>query len=245
MNEGFVAIGIEPAARAEIVARGFSRRALPLDTPIARALAELAHAAWEMPRDQYYETGDRFRTLNRFKAEIEAGGVRIWRCNDSEPYVQLEKYNPSLPGTKREYQPLPETIANSAGIRRLMAYHLMYLPLSQPGIRYAVNLHVIRFAAAPGRPADTSPPGLHKDGEKYLATHLLARSGATGGEVVITDNERQEMDRFTMREMGECYVFDDERIWHMLSPVHAADGCTYGYRDTLAFDMLPEGWKPS
>jgi hypothetical protein len=53
------------------------------------------------------------------------------------------------------------------------------------------------------------------------------------------------MDRFTMHEMGECYAFDDDRIWHMLTPVHAAEGCTFGYRDTLAFDMLPEGWKPS
>lgn len=245
MSDEFVAIGRAQSAHADIVARGFTRRALPLDAAIARGLAELARAAWDMPRDQYYETGDRFRSLNRFKAEIVKGGVRIQRCDDSEPYVQLEKYNPELPGTKREYQPLPDAVANTAGIRQLMAYHLMYLPLSEPGTRYTVNLHVMRFAASRGRPADTSPPGLHKDGEKYLATHLLARSGATGGEVIITDNHRNEMDRFTMHEMGECYAFDDDRIWHMLTPVQAAEGCTFGYRDTLAFDMLPEDWKPS
>jgi hypothetical protein len=44
-----------------------------------------------------------------------------------------------------------------------------------------------------------------------------------------------------MRECGECYVFDDDRIWHMLTPV--AGGNEYAYRDTLAFDMLPEGWE--
>lgn len=245
MSDEFVAVGKEPSAHADIVARGFTRRPLPLDSAIARALADLAHAAWDMPRDQYYETGDRFRSLNRFKAEILDDGVRVQRGDDGTPYVQLEKYNPSLPGTKREYQPLPDAVVGTAGIRRLIAYHLKYLPLSVPGARYSVNLHVLRFAAAPGRPADTSPPGLHKDGEKYLATHLLARSGVTGGEVVITDNQRTELDRFTMREMGECYVFDDDRIWHMLTPVHAAEGSTFGYRDTLAFDMLPDGWKPS
>jgi hypothetical protein len=52
------------------------------------------------------------------------------------------------------------------------------------------------------------------------------------------------MDRFTMRESGECYVFDDDRIWHMLTPVAVLEGNQYAYRDTLAFDMLPEGWKP-
>jgi len=83
---------------------------------------------------------------------------------------------------------------------------------------------------------------LHKDGEKYIATHLLGRCGADGGEVIITDNAKHELDRFTMRESGECYVFDDDRIWHMLTPVTVLEGNQYAYRDTLAFDMLPEGW---
>jgi len=81
-------------------------------------------------------------------------------------------------------------------------------------------------------------------GEKYIATHLVGRCGAQGGEVVITDNDKQEMDRFTMRESGECYVFDDDRIWHMLTPVAVLEGNQYAYRDTLAFDMRPEGWEP-
>jgi hypothetical protein len=244
VHDDFVAADREARSHADIVARGYTRRPLPVDQGVARTLAELAHAAWDLPRDRYYETGDRFRSLNRFKAEIATGGVRVRRCDDGEPYVQLEKYNPALGGTKREYAPLPDRLADAAGIRQLIAHHLMYLPLSRPGARYAVNMHVIRFAASPGRPADTSPPGLHKDGEKYLATHLLARCGAGGGEVVIADNRREELDRFIMREPGECYVFDDDRIWHMLTPVTVQDGNAYAYRDTLAFDMLPEGWTP-
>jgi hypothetical protein len=245
LTDHFVAVEKSQPAHADLVAQGYTRRALPVDAAIARALADLAHAAWQLPRDQYYETGDRFRSLNRFEAEIRSGGVRIVRADDAEPYVQLEKYNPVLGGTRREYKPLPDSVADTAGVRRLMAHHLMYLPLSTPGARYRVNLHVIRFAASSGRPADTSPPGLHKDGEKYLATHLLARCGAQGGEVVITDNDRRELERFTMRELGECYVFDDDRVWHMLTPVHAAGDNSFGYRDTLAFDLLPLGWEPS
>ncbi len=44
-----------------------------------------------------------------------------------------------------------------------------------------------------------------------------------------------------MHESGECYVFDDDRIWHMLTPVTVLEGNQYAYRDTLAFDMLPRG----
>ncbi len=28
-------------------------------------------------------------------------------------------------------------------------------------------------------------------------------------------------------------------------PVAVMDGNQYAYRDTLAFDMLPEGWEPT
>jgi hypothetical protein len=243
-QDAFVSVVADAPARDEIIEQGFTRRPLRVDVDIARALAELAHAAWFLPKDQYYEGGDRYRSLNRFKAEIVAGGVRVWPYDDSKPYVQLEKYNTTLGGQPRKYAPIPREIADSPGVRKMISQHLVYLPLSTVGATYSVNMHVLRFAATPSRPCDTSPPGLHKDGEKYLATHLLARCGAQGGEVVITDNDKRELSRFTMRESGECYVFDDDRIWHMLTPVETLEVNQFAYRDTVTFDLLPDHPKP-
>jgi hypothetical protein len=244
-EHGFVSVQVDAAAREDIRDHGYTRRPLTVDLDVARALGALAHAAWSMPRDQYYTGGTRFRALNRFRAQIVAGGVEIATSDDSEPYVQLEKYNATLGGQPRRYTPLPPETADCTGVRKLIAHHLSYLPLSAPGRFYSVNMHVVRFAATPARPCDTSPPGLHKDGEKYLATHLLARCGAQGGEVVITDNEKCEKERFTMREAGECYVFDDDRVWHMLTPVEVLAGNAFAFRDTVTFDLLPDGWQPS
>ncbi|MGD0181755.1 MAG: 2OG-Fe dioxygenase family protein [Terriglobales bacterium] len=243
-QNNFISVVTNARSRNELLERGFSRQPLRVDLDIARALEAFSHAAWSIPRDKYYDGGDRFRSLNRLGAEIVEGGVKVWLNEESTPYVQLKKYNTTIGGLPREYAPLPAEIAGSIGVRKMIAYHLHHLPLSVPGTRYLVNLHLIRFTATPGRPCDTSPPGLHKDGEKYIATHLLGRCGADGGEVVITDNDKHELDRFTMRESGECYVFDDDRIWHMLTPVTVLEGNHYAYRDTLAFDMLPEGWEP-
>ncbi|MGA7906502.1 MAG: 2OG-Fe dioxygenase family protein [Candidatus Sulfotelmatobacter sp.] len=246
MNEdGFIPVETNARSRSDLVERGFSRQPLRVDVDVARTLEALAHAAWSVPRDKYYDGGDRYRSLNRLRAEIVEGGVRVWPTDESAPYVQLEKYNTTLGGQPREYAPLAQAIAASTGVRKMIACHLQSLPLSVMGARYLVNMHVIRFTATPGRPCDTSPPGLHKDGEKYIATHLLGRCGARGGEVIITDNDQHEIDRFTMRESGECYIFDDERIWHMLTPVAVLEGNQFAYRDTLAFDMLPEGWEPT
>jgi hypothetical protein len=244
-QHNFIPVETNARSRNDLVERGFTRQPLRVDVEVARTLEALSHAAWSIPRDKYYDGGDRYRSLNRLRGEIVEGGVKVWSMDESAPYVQLEKYNTTLGGQPREYAPLPKAIADAAGVQKMIAYHLRYLPLSAVGTRYLVNMHVIRFTATPGRPCDTSPPGLHKDGEKYIATHLLGRCGAQGGEVIITDNDKREIDRFTMRESGECYVFDDERIWHMLTPVAALDSNQYAYRDTLAFDMLPEGWEPA
>jgi hypothetical protein len=243
-EDAFVSVVTDARAREEILEQGFTRRPLSVDVDVARALGELAHAAWSLPKDQYYEAGCRYRSLNRFKAEIAEGGVRVWPCDNTKPYVQLDKYNTTLGSQPRHYVPIPTEIANTAGVRKMISHHLMYLPLSNVRATYSVNMHVLRFAAIPSRPCNTSPPGLHKDGEKYLATHLLARCGVQGGEVVITDNDKRELDRFTMRESGECYVFDDDRIWHMLTPVETLEGNLFAYRDTVTFDLLPDGWKP-
>jgi hypothetical protein len=171
-----------------------NREPLRVDVDVARSLEALSHAAWSVPKDKYYDGGDRYRSLNRVRAEIVEGGVKVWLSEERTPYVQLKKYNTTIGGQPREYAPPPPAIAGSIGVRKMIAHHLCYLPLSTVGTKYLVNVHVIRFAAAPGRPCDTSPPGLHKDGEKYIATHLVRRCGAQGGEVVITDNNRQEMD---------------------------------------------------
>jgi hypothetical protein len=244
-QENFVPVETNAISRGDLVTRGFTRQPLRVDEDVARTLEALSHAAWSIPRDKYYDGGDRYRSLNRLRAEIVENGVKVWATEETTPYVQLEKYNTTLGGQKREYAPLPHEIANSPGVHKMIAYHLRYLPLSTLGTKYMVNLHLIRFTARPGRPCDTSPPGLHKDGEKYIATHLIGRCGAKGGEVVITDNDRHEIDRFTMHEAGECYVFDDDRVWHMLTPVAVLEGNEFAYRDTLAFDMLPEGWEPA
>jgi len=243
-QDSFIPVEANTRSRNDILNRGFSRQPLRIDEDIARSLDALSHAAWSIPRDKYYEGGYRYRSLNRLRAEIVEGGVKVGPIDESTPYVQLAKYNTTLGGQPREYAPLPWELAGTGGVRKLIAYHLVYLPLSVVGTKYLVNLHVIRFTARPGRPCDTSPPGLHKDGEKYIVTHLLGRCGAQGGEVVITDNDKRELDRFIMRESGECYIFDDDRVWHMLTPVAVMEGNQFAYRDTLSLDLLPEGWGP-
>src|SRR6267154_4454351 len=134
-QDSFIPVATNARSRNDLVERGFSRQPLRVDVDIARTLEALSHAAWSIPRDKYYEGGDRYRSLNRVRAEIVESGVKVWLSEETTPYVQLKKYNTTIGGQPREYTPLPPTIAGSIGVRKTIAHHLQYLPLSAVGTR--------------------------------------------------------------------------------------------------------------
>src|SRR6266446_10133782 len=86
-QDSFIPVAINARLRNDLVERGFSRQPLRVDVDVARTLEALSHAAWSIPKDKYYDGGDRYRTLNRLPAEIVEGGVKVWLSEESTPYV--------------------------------------------------------------------------------------------------------------------------------------------------------------
>src|SRR6266702_5051290 len=118
-QDSLIPVANNAKSRNDLIERGFSRQPLRIDVDIARSLEALAHAAWSIPKDKYYDGGDRFRSLNRVRAEIVEGGVKVWASEENTPYVQLKKYNTTLGGQPREYAPLSPAIAASMGVRKM------------------------------------------------------------------------------------------------------------------------------
>src|SRR5258708_2341619 len=77
-EDSLIPVATNASSRNDLVERGFSRQPLRVDVDVARSLEELSHAAWSIPKDKYYEGGDRYRSLNRARAEIVEGGVKVW-----------------------------------------------------------------------------------------------------------------------------------------------------------------------
>jgi hypothetical protein len=88
-QDSFIPVANDAKSRNDLIGRGFSRQPLRIDVDIARSLEALAHAAWSIPKDKYYDGGDRYRSLNRVRAEIVEGGVKVWASEENTPYVQL------------------------------------------------------------------------------------------------------------------------------------------------------------
>src|SRR6516165_12647452 len=84
-QDSFIPVATNARSRSDLVERGFSRQPLRVDIGIARSLEALSHAAWSVPKDKYYDGGDRYRSLNRVRAEIAEGGVKVWLSKESTP----------------------------------------------------------------------------------------------------------------------------------------------------------------
>src|SRR5437879_10612063 len=147
-QDSLIPVANNAKSRNDLIERGFSRQPLRIDVDIARSLEALAHAAWSIPKDKYYDGGDRYRSLNRLRAEIVEGGVKVWSSEENTTHVQLKKYNTTLGGQPREYAQLPPAIAASIGVRKMVADHLHYLPLSALGTWYFVTVLLSRVRAA-------------------------------------------------------------------------------------------------
>lgn len=55
--DSFIPMEANARSRSDLVERGFSRRPLRVDIDVARTLEELAHAAWSVLKDKYYDGG--------------------------------------------------------------------------------------------------------------------------------------------------------------------------------------------
>src|ERR1700739_2518831 len=63
-KDGVIPVANNAKSRNDLIDRGFSRQPLRIDVDIARSLEALAHAAWSIPKDKYYDGGGWSRSLN-------------------------------------------------------------------------------------------------------------------------------------------------------------------------------------
>ena len=105
-------------------------------------------------------------------------------------------------------------------------------------VAWEVRVHQIRIVALPGEPGLPAPEGVHQDGTDFLTLHLVRRHNIVGAETTIFDRDRRPIAHHTMREPLDSFILEDPRVWHGVTPVHAADGRTPGTRDVLGIDFI-------
>ena len=201
---------------------GFRRVGVP--SPALGVLQSYA----DLPADPYCP--GRFRRFSQLRMEWLGDA---WRSTllEHRPHVQSRRHNNFVGGVLREFEPV---LADLTG---LIDFAARGLGLDTAEV-WQVDLHQWRTACEPGQQRASVPEGIHRDGHVFAAVLVLRRKGVEGGVTqLFGEDHSQPLEEFVL-ESGQGILFDDQRLAHNTTAVHAAaEG--RGERDIVVIDFNP------
>lgn len=151
-------------------------------------------------------------------------------------FVQPQESNPLYIGRDRIFEPLTETFVNDPLLRGLVQLLVPVAKSLDDVARWRVKVHPFRVQARAGdgtAGGDPTPEGLHHDGVTLVASLLVARRSAIGGETTVCDGAGGELLRTTLAEPGTLLLGDDRRTQHGVSAIRPIDDRAPAQRDVL------------
>jgi hypothetical protein len=160
----------------------------------------------------------RYATYDYFSLE----GILKQKAHQEFRQPITEGVNNPYAGQERIFAPLTEDIANGQYLEILIKANIELFSrlLANPISHWTVGVHQIRVlgtAAAAGSP---TPEGIHRDGYRFLASHLVNSSNLAGGASRIYDEGRKLIKEFAMRHPGDTVLLDDRRVYHEATPIY-------------------------
>lgn len=193
--------------------------------PPSRAVLE-SYA--DLPADSYCP--GRWRRFSQFRMGWQKSA---WESEllEHRPHVQSRRHNNFVGGVLREFEPV------QADLTGLIDFAAKGLGLDR-ATQWQVDLHQWRTACEPGQSHESVPEGIHRDGHAFAAVLVLRRDGVGGGVTQLFGHDHSKpLEEFVL-ESGEGILFDDQRLAHNTTAVHAA-GATRGERDIVVIDFNP------
>lgn len=220
-------------------------------------LSEALHKAWhrlrddyeDLPADEFLPGNDkyRFRRYDRFYFYPETGDLSLLPHQD---YFQATDINTVTGGVIRRFAPLKAETVTNPFLHELIRFDFAQFPLTDPSMRYQawqVDVHEMLVIAQPDSNAHPTPEGIHRDGAEFVTVHIAVLENASGATVTIYDDDKQPLDSFQLQNVLDSYLFEDDKLWHGVTPLQSADGINPARRGILTFDfhhapnLTPEG----
>lgn len=223
-----------------LVRQGLWKGRLPDHSLNSDDWGRLVRAASRLPRDQYARDTYRYRSLNQYHLRVVEDGLAL--LSDAgviSPYLQTASYNPEFGGLPRRYERNPVLRPTNAALGEILRAIVPALWMVARCQDFTINVHQIRYLALPNSDARNSPPGYHKDGERFISVHLLARRDIDGGANCVADNSGSTIGRFELSQAGDCFLIDDEKVWHSVETMTVGPRAIWGARDILLIDYIP------
>ena len=195
-------------------------------------------ASWDdLGLDTYMADGGRYR--RRRHAAFAATEDAITR-KPHQPHYQSRDYNALNGGIERWFAPVTDATAEHPALQAILrTCRAMFGRLAQPR-GWHVEIHQFRVTARPGEEGKPTPEGMHRDGVDYVLVLLVSRVNVASGVTSIHDDERRQLDSFTLTRPLDSALVDDQRVYHGVTPVEPIDPEQPAYRDVLVVTFRAE-----
>jgi hypothetical protein len=189
----------------------------------------------DLQRDAYMADGGRYRRRRHGVFEASANGF-IQR-KPHQAHYQAVEYNPLHGGIARWFEPIEDSIGESATMRTILAccYSLFSGLASESGPvhTWGIEVHQFRIEARSGEEGRPTPEGLHRDGVDYVLVLLIDRRNIASGMTGIHALNGEPLGHFTLTDPLDAALVDDRRVAHGVTPVEPIDRSGPAYRDVL------------
>jgi hypothetical protein len=190
-------------------------------------------ASWnELVVDSYLAQQGRFRRRRHATYAVSGNGT-IVRTPHQAHYQRLE-YNSLQGGIERWFEPIGEDVGVGESMRAILGFACeIFTSLAPLVLAWNVEVHQFRIEAGPGEPGQPTPEGSHRDGVDYVLVLLIERRNIASGTTRIQSPNGRALGEFTLAQPFDAALLVDERVYHVVTPVHALDPLQEAHRDVL------------
>jgi hypothetical protein len=240
---------LDPATTGQITGHGYAfldGRDLRTHLHRAGGLEALAHSWSDLPLDDYAVASQAQRYRRFGRVLLPAGGAPLRPC-PPRPFVQAARYNALHGGQPRLFAPLRPDVAASPALTAIIAHDFALLPIDDQDRHrdWEIGVHQVSIRPQPARPGNATPEGIHRDGHRFIAMHLIERQAVQGGTSLIYGADRRLCAVHTLTEPLSGLLVDDRTMFHAVSPIERRDDRRPGHRHMLLLDYnLADGEAP-
>ncbi|MGJ5755501.1 hypothetical protein FB563_3732 [Streptomyces puniciscabiei] len=185
-----------------------------------------------MPLDGYMADGGRYRRRRHATLSAPRAGDD-YRVEPRQPHYQTLDYNTLNGGVARHYEPFEDDILRGNTMDGLVRLGAGVFGRLAPYSAWHIEAHQFRIEVNGEEIGKPTPEGVHRDGVTFVLMAMIGRKNAIGGESTIFNLEKEPVAKFTLSDVLDVALVNDERVYHGVSPIEQVDPQTPASRDVL------------
>jgi hypothetical protein len=182
--------------------------------------------------DNYMADGGTYR-YRRHATLSALPSSRTFFVEAHQPHYQSLNYNNLNGGIARHYEPVKPEIMHGNTMTTVLKFACSVFGGLLPYAPWHIEVHQFRIDASKAAEGKPTPEGVHNDGVNFVLMMMINRTNVVNGCTQIYDNEKNRLDNFTLTDVFDAAIVNDQHVMHGVTPIVQLDTDKPAYRDVL------------